>query len=299
MNFLDALLHEQAQMYVSAGSDIAGTFLRLRDENRGGGDDYRYGETIGVTESFADNSVTFSPLRMDGPMSFVVTLDETPPPKAYIAISRHDTGAVVYKLRQLQQGRYAIRLSPAEGEKYAALMEMPDDVTDEELRSRLLSFNDRAGKIETSTASLAISTAEMEHRIAELTEKENSLGIRRIILDSEIDLLQSRIGDLEAEIQRLAAAKEGMTSRLDILQKECQKDYSRFENEIDELRARYNVDAEVLSYYRDREARPIEEMISKAEAHLNEMEEQIRLVAEAKRKEAADLEEELQVGKRP
>ena len=43
----------------------------------------------------------------------------------------------------------------------------------------------------------------------------------------------------------------------------------------------------------------MEEMISKAEAHLNELEEQIRVFAEARRKEAADLEEELQVGGRP
>ena len=298
MNFLDALLHERARIYVSAG-DAAGTFLQLRDKNRSGGDNYSYGETIGVSESLADDSVTFSLLRMNGVVSFVITADETPPPNAYIAISRQDTGAVVYKLKRLQKGRYAVRLSPAEGEKYVALMETPDDVTEEELRSRLRSANDRAGSAESSTASLAMETAEMERRAAELTERENSLGIRKIVLGSEIDLLKSKIEDLEAEIQRLTAEKDGLNTRLGVLRKECEKDHSRFQDEIGEIRARYNVDTEVLAYYKDREVRPVEEMISKAEAHLNELEEQIRVFAEARRKEAADLEEELQVGGRP
>jgi chromosome segregation ATPase len=179
-----------------------------------------------------------------------------------------------------------------------ALMETPDDVTEEELRLRQRALNDRAEDIEKTTASLAIKTADLEHRVAELTETENSLGIRKILLASEIELLKSKIEDLEVEIQRLAAEKENLSTRLDALQKECQKDYSRFEGEIGELRARYNVDAEVLSYYKDKEARSVEEMISKAETHLNELEEQIKIFAEAKRKEAADLEEELQVGKR-
>jgi predicted nucleic acid-binding Zn-ribbon protein len=160
-------------------------------------------------------------------------------------------------------------------------------------------LNDRAGNIENSTASLVMETAEMERRAAELTETENSLGIRKIVLGSEIELLKSKIEDLEAEIQRLAVEKESLSTRLGVIQKECEKDYSRFEDEVGELRARYNVDAEVLSYYKDREARPVEEMISKAEAHLNDLEEQIRVFAEARRKEAADLEKELQVGGRP
>jgi chromosome segregation ATPase len=254
---------------------------------------------IGVSESSADNSVTFSPLRMNGVMTFVVTTDETPPTSAYIAISRHGTGAVVYKLRRLQKGRYAVRLSPVDEEKCVALIETPDDVTEAELGSQLRSVNDRAESIESSTAALAMETAEMERRVAELTERENSLGIRKILLGSEIGLLKTKIGDLEAEIQRLDAEKEGLNTRLGILQEECGKDYSRFEDEIDEIRARYDVDARVLSYYKDREARPVEEMIAKAEAHLNELEEQIRVFAEVRRKEAADLEKELQVGGRP
>ncbi|MDR1917121.1 MAG: hypothetical protein LBQ58_11170 [Synergistaceae bacterium] len=309
MIFLDELLRSSVEMRISIDNgSIEGTFLELR----GSGGSYQYGEVIQVTESTADNSVSLSPARMNGTMDFLITIKNAPPKGSYISVLRYESGATVSKMKPLKAGVYYIRLSPADDEKYAATMANPDDDIEANLERRRSGLCDRAKSLSTSMDDLIREISELERGISkvsgeigelerrrsELADTENALSVRKVAIISEMEILQSKIEDASERINRMSGDKESLGRRLETIQSEYEKDYARFEDEISDIKARYRVDSEILTYYKDRDPHSIEEMISKAGERLDELEDQIRLFAEARRKESEDIEEELQMGKK-
>ena len=84
---------------------------------------------------------------------------------------------------------------------------------------------------------------------------------------------------------------------MDKLQNEYDKDYSNYSSDVEEISSRYNIDAEILKLYADKDITPIEDLLKKAEDDIKQIEEQIKLFVEAQEKKTAEIEGELKIGK--
>ena len=125
----------------------------------------------------------------------------------------------------------------------------------------------------------------------------DQMNISNSRLQSDIDALESNIADLEKRNRTLTDKKISLTSHLDKLQNEYDKDYSNYSSDVEEISSRYNIDAEILKLYADKDITPIEDLLKKAEDDIKQIEEQIKLFVEAQEQKTAEIEGELKIGK--
>ncbi len=114
----------------------------------------------------------------------------------------------------------------------------------------------------------------------------------------EVEKLEKRIAELESRSRQLSDSKSSLNSRLEILQREYDKDYSKFQADIDEIKGRYTVDQSILEFYKDRNLVPIEELLKQTDELVNRVEEQIRLFVTAQQNKSDEIEKTLKVGKK-
>lgn len=114
----------------------------------------------------------------------------------------------------------------------------------------------------------------------------------------EVEDLEKKIAELESRSRRLSESKSSLISRLEILQREYDKDYSKFKTDIDEIKARYTVDQSILEFYKDKDLMPIEDLLQQTEALVRRIEEQIRLFVTAQQRKTDEIEKALKVGKK-
>ena len=114
----------------------------------------------------------------------------------------------------------------------------------------------------------------------------------------EVEYLEKKIAELESRSRSLSESKSSLISRLEMLQREYDKDYSKFKSDIDEIKAKYTVDQSILEYYKDRDLVPVEELLSQTEALVRRVEEQIRVFVTAQQSKSDEIEKALKVGKK-
>ena len=132
---------------------------------------------------------------------------------------------------------------------------------------------------------------EKEQRIEQLNRSNDSL-------QQDIDALNESIRQLEAKNQELVDGKKGLTQRLDKLQAEYDKDYSKYEDDLKEISEKYHIDEEILKLYGGQEITTIEELFTRAEMDITAIEEQIRNFVEAQQRKTTEIEDELKIGKK-
>lgn len=131
-----------------------------------------------------------------------------------------------------------------------------------------------------------------KERAADQMERSNS------ILENDIAELENRTRELERKNRELIDRKKILTSHLDRLQEEFDKEYSNYNSDVEEISSRYHIDSEILKLYADKEVTPIEELLRRAEDDIRQIEEQIRVFVEAQERKTADIENELKIGKK-
>lgn len=114
----------------------------------------------------------------------------------------------------------------------------------------------------------------------------------------EVEKLEKQIAELESRSRQLFDRKSSLISHLEILQLEYDKDYSKFQADIDEIKGKYTIDQSILEFYKDRDLVPIEELLNQTDELVYRVEEQIRLFVSAQQRKSDEIEEALKVGKK-
>ena len=114
----------------------------------------------------------------------------------------------------------------------------------------------------------------------------------------EVEKLERQISELESRSRQLSDSKSSLISHLEILQREYDKDYSKFQADIDEIKGRYSVDQSILEFYKDKDLVTIEDLLKQTDEIIQKVEEQIRLFVTAQQNKSDEIEEALKVGKK-
>lgn len=114
----------------------------------------------------------------------------------------------------------------------------------------------------------------------------------------EVEKLEKQIAELESRSRQLSDSKGSLISHLESLQREYDKDYSKFRADIDEIKGRYTVDQSILEFYKDKNLVPIEDLLRQTDNLVQRVEEQIRLFVTAQQNKSDEIEEALKVGKK-
>ena len=114
----------------------------------------------------------------------------------------------------------------------------------------------------------------------------------------EVEKLEKQIAELESRSRQLSDSKSLLISHLESLQREHDKDYSKFQADIDEIKGRYTVDQSILEFYKDKDLVPIEGLLRQTDDLVQRVEEQIRLFVTAQQNKSDEIEKALKVGKK-
>jgi len=114
----------------------------------------------------------------------------------------------------------------------------------------------------------------------------------------EVEKLERQISELESRSRQLSDSKSSLISHLEVLQREYDKDYSKYQADIDEIKGRYSVDQSILEFYKDKDLVTIEALLKQTDELILKVEEQIRLFVTAQQNKSDEIEEALKVGKK-
>lgn len=126
------------------------------------------------------------------------------------------------------------------------------------------------------------------------------------VIQEEIPAVQEEVPAIQEEIpvvreevsviqEETPAVQEEMpvSSEEDKLQKieeELQKDYAPAETQLEECKKRLEIDSRILEYYKDKDFKPVEEVLKEITAKLDEAEKQIALFIQAKQQKTMEIE---------
>lgn len=114
----------------------------------------------------------------------------------------------------------------------------------------------------------------------------------------EVEKLEKQIAELESRSRQLSDSKSSLILHLESLQCEYDKDYSKFQADIDEIKGRYTIDQSILEFYKDKDLVPIEDLLRQTDDFVQRCEEQIRLFVIAQQNKSDEIEKALKVGKK-
>lgn len=114
----------------------------------------------------------------------------------------------------------------------------------------------------------------------------------------EVEKLEKQIAELESRSRQLSDSKSSLISHLESLQCEYDKDYSKFQADIDEIKGRYTIDQSIVEFYKDKDLVPIEDLLRQTDDLVQRCEEQIRLFVTAQQNKSDEIEKALKVGKK-
>lgn len=134
--------------------------------------------------------------------------------------------------------------------------------------------------------------------IRDRREKVQNLQQNNDRTAQEVEKLEKQIAELENRSRQLFDSKSSLISHLEISQREYDKDYSKFQADIDEIKGRYTVDQSILEFYKDKDLVPIEDLLRQTDELVQRVEEQIRLFVTAQQNKSDEIEKALKVGKK-
>lgn len=272
LKFLKEITNKNADVVLFLEADgVERNLLEVRQE---GENMYRF-NNFTITEMTEGNEVVFKPNVIGCYVYMKVTCTEA----VDVEIVRNGS-TETEKTIHLTEGVSKIELNPVDMKEYHVRVQLPT-VTP---KQQQIPANPPQGTEQKVLDSYNDSAATLE--------KINTC------LDADIKSVQLKIQSLEGKKNELSNRKEEYKKHLDELQKEYDKDYSGYEDDIEQLRATYNIDKELIMMYENKDVEPVEELMRKAEEAIAKVEEQIRLFVDAKAKKTAEIEEELRIGKK-
>ncbi len=100
-------------------------------------------------------------------------------------------------------------------------------------------------------------------------------------------------------ILHLAYSEEiQMKEKIGKIEEEYKKDYVSARNETESLKQQLEIDKSILEYYKDKDIKPIEDIIKEITEKLDEAEKQISLFITAKQKKTMEIEGEIKSNKK-
>ncbi len=109
-------------------------------------------------------------------------------------------------------------------------------------------------------------------------------------LEAEISGFLRQKEELERKNRELTAQRDKLAGDIELLKAECENDYSQAQSDAGELEAQYEIDKNVLEYYKSNGVTPVEELLAKAGEDIKKLEEQIKVFVKAAEKRAAEIE---------
>ncbi len=272
-------------------------FLSIRKE---GSDTYQFNNFI-VTEIPSENCIMFKPNVVGCPAFIMITSDKD----IEIEVIRNGATAVDRCFSMLA-GEVKVEFAPENYTKYNLYVnQIMTAYGEEEIQSMVSDTQQTLHEVQDDTKNLlsdiTATNTEIENekkKKEQLISEKESLSAEHESLALDVKTLSSDIEKLETDKQKLTDDKKSLTEKLDKIKIEYDKDYSVYKDEIEEIKRNYNVDAEILKYYEDKDVNSIEELIDKAKKDIELIEEQIRVFVDAKARKTAEIESELKLGKK-
>ena len=272
-------------------------FLSIRKE---GSDTYQFNNFI-VTEIPSENCIMFKPNVVGCPAFIMITSDKD----IEIEVIRNGATAVDRCFSMLA-GEVKVEFAPENYTKYNLYVnQIMTAYGEEEIQNMVSDTQQTLHEVQDDTKNLlsdiTATNTEIENekkKKEQLISEKESLSAEHESLASDVKTLSSDIEKLETDKQKLTDDKKSLTEKLDKIKIEYDKDYSVYKDEIEEIKRNYNVDAEILKYYEDKDINSIEELIDKAKKDIELIEEQIRVFVDAKARKTAEIESELKLGKK-
>jgi len=263
-------------------------------------DSYSFNNFL-VTENAADNSITFRPNVVGCPAYIKINCSDDM--KIQVIRNGYDEAEETY---QILSGEARINFIPENYTKYNLQVAQtktvlkPEDIQNMSAvvdREVYTVTRDNEKLIQNITESKGV-ISELRNKNYKLIDEKNALDKEKQELDSSISDINTEIGNVNSEKEKLVDDKEKLRSKLEVLKAEYEKDYETFKDEAEEMRKAYGVDEEILALYLDKDFTPIEELIAKVKADMEQVEEQIRVFIDAKARKTAEIENELKIGKK-
>lgn len=272
-------------------------FLSIRKE---GMDTYQFNNFL-VSEIPSENCIMFKPNVVGCPAYVMVTSDKD------IKIDVIRNGATeVDRSFPMLAGEVKIEFAPENYTKYNLFVNQRMTAYDsQEIQTMATGAQHQLHELQDDTKSLlenisAVNTEIETQKLKkeQLTNEKNTLSAEHSELAENVKSLSGDIEKIEADKQKLTDDKAKLIDKLDKIKAEYDKDYESYRDEIEEIKRNYDVDAEILKYYEDKDVTAIEELIENAKKDIERIEEQIRIFVDAKARKTAEIESELKLGKK-
>lgn len=270
LNFLDKVINTKSVAFdlflESDGKEK--NFLEVRDSDK---NVYRF-NNFNVTEDVADNCITFRPTVIGCYVYF--KLDSNDDLK--MDIVQNGTNLVAQSF-DLPAGVTKIIFDPQGSKNYIMKIDH---------------IEDRPGKqTAPNDTHEIIHDEEPEDRREQLLQSNQRM-------EADIAKLNSEIADLENRNQQLADQKKSRIQQLEKIKAEYDKNCSDYAREIEEIKARYGIDKEILELYENKNTAPAEDLFRQAEAVIQQIEERIRIFVGSQARKTAEIEGELKIGRK-
>lgn len=294
--FLNEVLHTKTtdfNLYLEI-EDSERNFLDIKSE----ANVYRF-SNFNVSEDNLKNCITFRPIIIGCYTYF--RIDANTP--TIVEIVRNGSNTVADSFT-LAVGESKIVFAPQGAKKYTVT------VSDDNLNNKV-QYKGNTVRPQSSTNQSINEEKNVQESINEEKNIQKSINEEMNIqkslnenrnhfksVNEDIDMLSSKIEEMQAKNAILEEKKKNLEDTLEKIKNEYEKNYSNFENELEELKSKYKVDKEVLMLYSDSAIKPIEELLAQADAAIEKVEEQIRIFIMARQKKTAQIEDELQIGRK-
>lgn len=272
-------------------------YLQVRNA---GANSFQFNNFV-VTEKPEENCIEFKPNVVGCPAYIKINSGND----VRIELIRNGANAPESEVNILA-GETKIEYSPEGYSKYHLYIhQLSTAMTPEDMQSMAETSHRELYALKYDNEKLLQDITDTNAEIDEFKRKKNQLSEEKSALSEEKNSLSENVVSLNKEIEQIADDKLKLTDdkaklieKLDKIKEEYDKDYEVYRDEIEEIKRNYDVDAEILKYYEDKEVTPIEDLIENAKKDIGLIEEQIRLFVDAKARKTASIENELRIGKK-
>lgn len=261
---------------------------------------YRF-NNFNVSEDVTNDCITFRPIVV-GCYSYFEIEGQLP---VKIEIIRNGTSTVEQTIT-LMPGKTKIVFEPDGIKKYRLIIEQTNPTSQATITLPENEVHQAGGayvqNVQTQYMPMQNTTTQnvpmRQDLLHNLENERRNLILGNDRISEEINKINEDIIQIEEKKKQLTENRNHLQIHMENLKNEYEKDYSKFESDAEDIRARYLVDEELIRMYAGKEVKPIEELFVQAENLLENIEQQIKNFVTVQEKKMAEIEDELKIGKK-